>query len=155
MNERHHLVSFSMLLIENPFSACLCNPSDMSFSRYTWVRFFFSPRSLTHSFYMMHFSISIAIDTYIWIAICYCRPFWWTKSNEEVNCKAIKNDTLLFLYTINEGLEILFSLSHLFIYSASVRIFALLFSLPSLSLSFLLFLLLPSYQSFIHHFVTR
>ncbi len=39
LKERHHS-SFPLSLIENPFSACLCNSSAMSFSRYTWVRLF-------------------------------------------------------------------------------------------------------------------
>mgnify|MGYP006897559012 CR=1 FL=1 len=38
------ILFFPLLLIENPFSACLCNLFAMSFSRYTWVRPFFRSR---------------------------------------------------------------------------------------------------------------
>jgi hypothetical protein len=55
--------------------------------------------------------------------------------NEEVNCKAIKNDTLLFLYTINEGLEILFSFTFVHLLYVSENFHALVLFLFSLSLS--------------------
>jgi hypothetical protein len=107
----------------------------MSLSRYTWVRLF--SRSRWCVFQLATLLIHICIDE------CYCRSFWWTKSNEEVNCKAIKNDTLLFRYTINEGLEILFSFTfvHLLCLSENFR---------ALILSFFF----AFYRSFIRHFVT-
>jgi hypothetical protein len=106
---------------------------------------------------MMRFSISIAIDTFVNVCIYerYCRSFWWTKSNKEkVNCKAIKNDTLLFLYTINEGLEILFSFTfvHLLCISENFRalIVLLLLLLSFLFFCFLSFVHLPFCNSLPH-----
>lgn len=36
---------------------------------------------------------------------CYCRLFWWVKSIEKVNCKAMKNDLRLFPSSINNELD--------------------------------------------------
>lgn len=142
LNERHDYLP-PLLLIENPFSVCLCNPSAMLISRYTWVRLF--SRSSWCVFQLASLLIHWWTYMYGYIYERYCRSFWWTKSNDEVNCKAIKNDTLMFLYTISEGLWILFSFTfvHLLCISENFR------ALVLFSSSFCFF---AFYRSFVRSF---